>query len=990
MAVASSNPQSPSSDGSWQAVIDAAVPAIVALQVTAVRGFQDDTPGAHGGTGFVVDAKLGLLLTNRHVCTCGPERASASFVGCPATEELRVTIAYLDPVHDFAFLRFNPKDLQHTPLVEIELDPSGCRVGEEIRVVGNDSLEKLQILSGTIARVDRNAPELDGDFNDENTFYALAASGTRGGSSGSPVLNRQGRAVALNAAANCGSMQAFYLPLHRVVRALEAVRAGEKVPRGTICTAFTYISFPECLRLGVDKTFVQKTLLQGDSTQMGTFSKAHPPGGLLQVRRCIPGTLAAESLQPGDVLLEVAGQLCADFVLFDHALDSSVGGKVKLALCRGGQKVEVELPVQDLHCLIPHAFIELGLGVFHEVPYQTAQKNHVPLHGIYVATAGFVFGQAVKSDSVIVEINGNPCLDLRSFEDAIQQIPDKEYFHVAWNVPSNAKERRRCEGTAKMQRHWGTARAWDLDGQRRQWMPRQLRVEAEPETVANGQLKRRCSSSGSRPVKKRASRCKKQGAAAALESSLCLVTFRTVQHFELDLASGGESTENDILCRRGAGVIVDAEAGLVLTDRYAVPQLLGDVEVTLGDETRSASVWFVHPVHSLVVLRVAGCHGSDGKPFGEAALFKDRTIEVGEELDFVGIDEQGRRLSQQVHVQAVRLGRFPSHWPPKWHERNLEAVVLADAPELANNGVLCSGNGQIHALYTITTVVQDQQVHRLGYGLPVHAMASLLRQLKVSQGPLTAPVVPSLEVQFQAAELLNLRRLPAKLRPSEKWMAQLAATRGASGVSSALAFEAITSRGPCDGVALEGDLLVAIDGQVVTTVKEVEARLEAVAFASKRPLLEPVQVQLTLLRRGQELQVEVSVPMLGSDGARRVLGWHGLVLQETPRAVREIGPVPLGVHISQTMLGSPAEAFGIEGEFIVAVNGTPTPNLDSLLELRHGVETMGHCKQRHLRIESADTSGRHYLKTLEPDPLFWPTFEMRQDSKGAWSFHELE
>ncbi|CAE8638176.1 unnamed protein product, partial [Polarella glacialis] len=164
----------------------------------------------------------------------------------------------------------------------------------------------------------------------------------------------------------------------------------------------------------------------------------------------------------------------------------------------------------------------------------------------------------------------------------------------------------------------------------------------------------------------------------------------------------------------------------------------------------------------------------------------------------------------------------------------------------------------------------------------------------------------------------------------------------------------------------------------------------AVAFASKRPLLEPVQVQLTLLRRGQELQVEVSVPMLGSDGARRVLGWHGLVLQETPRAVREIGPVPLGVHISQTMLGSPAEAFGIEGEFIVAVNGTPTPNLDSLLELRHGVETMGHCKQRHLRIESADTSGRHYLKTLEPDPLFWPTFEMRQDSKGAWSFHELE
>ena len=858
---------------SWNATLEEISTAVVSIHVDSTRAFDTERNQSSQATGFVVDAEYGLILTNRHVVTPGPVVAQAIFLN---QEEVDLVPVYRDPVHDFGFFRYDPAALRFIEPAELPLVPEAAQIGREIRVVGNDAGEQLSILAGTIARLDRQAPNYGrGNYNDFNTFYLQAASGTSGGSSGSPVIDIEGRVLALNAGGNSQAASSFFLPLDRVSRAFDLVRDGKPVPRGTLQSEFVHKPYAELRRLGLP-----------EETEALTREAFPDQTGLLVVEHVIPGN--GNFLEPGDILLRVDGELVSEFVPLAAALDDNVGRTVEIEVERGGKAVSRELRVDDLHAITSDEYVEYGEGVFHNLSYQQARHFNRPVSGVYVANPGYVFGTAaIPRGSLLTSIDGQDMDTLDDFQQVVEDLPMGRRAIVRFVQFDDPRAER--QRSIINNRNWFPARRCQRDDVLGFWPCDDL-AEAPPPAQATP---------GSTTFPLRG-----DPHVQAITPSLVLI------NFDMPYTVSGVSDRHYY----GTGVIADAERGWVVVDRNTVPVALGDVRITFaGSLEVPGEVEYIHPLHNLAV--VAYDPSLIGDTPVQSARFSADPVNPGEQVEVVGLKADHTLLSQPSEVRALIPAELPLSRTLRFRESNLEAITLVNGPD-EFDGVIIDAEGAVRALWASFAFQQGRELTQFNMGVPANLVIDMVDSMKAAE-PLR-----SLEVEWDLVPLASARNFGLP----ENWVQRYEQHHPLR--RQVLAVSSIVAGSPAAEFFQSGDILLSINGEVANTFLEAE-------HASQSP-----EVDVTIYRDGEELSALIPTVALEGSGIDRVVLWAGALLQAPHRAIAvQRGIEAEGVYVSFFSFGSPASRSGLfAGRRIVAVDGQPTADIDEFLEAVSGRE----------------------------------------------------
>ncbi len=896
----------------WNDTLTAISSGVVSIQVDSTRAFDTERNQSSQATGFVVDAKRGLILTNRHVVTPGPVVAQAIF---PNQEEMELVPVYRDPVHDFGFFRYDPELLRFTEPAELPLAPEGAQIGRDIRVVGNDAGEQQSILAGTIARLDRQAPNYGrGNYNDFNTFYMQAASGTSGGSSGSPVLDIEGRVVALNAGASSQAQSSFFLPLDRVRRALELIQQGVPVLRGTLQSEFVHKPFAELRRLGL--TEQTETLIR----------EAYPEQiGLLVVERVIPGADAGEFLRPGDILVRVNGELTAGFVPLEAILDDSVGDSVSLQIERGGEVLQGTLPVNDLHAITPDEFIEYGEGIFNDLSYQQARHFNRPVSGVYVANPGYVFGSAaIPRASLIMSVDGESMRSLDDLQRVLERLPDGARTTVRFTQFDDPQTER--QRVINNDRDWFPAQRCKRNDVNGLWPCRDL-AQGPPAQATEPQSTTFPPQPGERYIQR-------------IIPSLVLV------NFDMPYTISGVSDRHYY----GTGLIADAERGLVVVDRNTVPVAMGDVRITFaGSLEIPGRVEYVHPLHNLSIVSYDPALIGD-TPTRSASFTVDDVL-PGDARAVVGLKPDHTVSSQSSEVAAVEAANFPLSRTLRFRESNMEGITLVNGPD-DFDGVIVDRQGRVAALWATFAYQTGRDLTQVNMGIPAYLIVDMVAALNNGE-PLH-----SLEVEWRYMPLASARRFGLPESWVESYESHNPRRRQVLAVASAVAGS------PAVEFFRSGDILLSIDGQPLNTFREVD-------LATRRP-----EVEVTVYRDGREVRELIGTVPLNGEGIQRIVLWAGALLQTPHRAISvQRGIDSQGVYVSYFGFGSPASRSGLfAGRRIVGVDGQPTPDLDSFLGAVAGL-----LDRDSVRLNTVTWNSVPQVITLKLDTNYWPSYKLRRE-----------
>tara|TARA_B100000780_G_C21044631_1_gene419346 strand:+ start:243 stop:1085 length:843 start_codon:yes stop_codon:yes gene_type:complete len=272
---------------------------------------------------------------------------------------------------------------------------------------------------------------------------------------------------------------------------------------------------------------------------------------------------------------------------------------------------------------------------------------------------------------------------------------------------------------------------------------------------------------------------------------------------------------------------------------------------------------------------------------------------------------------------------------------------------------------------------------------------------------ISTPIVHDLQVEFGLTSIADARK---GLGLSNEWGSKLSNRH--SDVRQVLQINRVVATSASNELLKTGDLILAIDNEPCCTFRDVELAIH-----------EKLSIQMNILRDTEEILVNVPVTRLGSDDTVRMVQWAGMLLEPTyPAITISTGFVPkevrngTGVYCSRWCYGSPSHMYGLRASsWIISVNGIPTPNLETFLQVVGNLNTdnkkndsdsisdndsgnnsksvtstndksgVQEGEEEFVRLVMITLTGQKKVYTLQPDPVYWPSMDLKREIDGVWN-----
>lgn len=357
------------------------------------------------GSGVIVDAQRGYVLTNHHVI----EGADEVSVTLADGRTLKADFLGSDPDTDVALMRINAPNLTALPLANSD----SLRVGDFVVAVGNPFGIGQTVTSGIVSAVGRTGLRGLGF----QKFIQTDAS-INPGNSGGALVNLNGELVGINTASfnPRGSMAGniglgFAIPTSLARNIMGQLIANNGVViRGT---------------LGLESQDLDARLAQG-------LGLDEARGAL--VTQVYSGSAAAKAgLKPGDVIVGANGErIDGPDELRNFEGLQAVGSRVTLDVRRDGKPLQIATTLREQ----PKSFAGLELdprltgAVFAELPERLRQSGYSGVLVESVAAGSRAARNGLQKDDIIVAASAGQFEDLSGFRASFTQAPAQLILRV--------------------------------------------------------------------------------------------------------------------------------------------------------------------------------------------------------------------------------------------------------------------------------------------------------------------------------------------------------------------------------------------------------------------------------------------------------------------------------------------------------------------------------------------------------------------------------